>query len=507
MSFDEKNARRIINLLLENDIASYKNWLKEIKLFDSAQLENLLNGNNEYSYHVSNEKSFQKVIMKFNNFQYFIQQWYKDEKYYSYLIELWKSNISIESLKQKLEDDLFQKEETLIKYLQSKSISYSKWPNNLKNEFITIVNNTVDTIYSELKEQLNKNPEIEELIYEVNEIKNKFNEMDNSCEKEAKKNVENTSNNLIFTIITGLISLGGSILIEKGTSNIVKKEKEYLEKKLIEKNFKNVKKVCDYICKKIKKIKDGIFNYKGKTKPIKSILTKVKNGKLNNLDFKNTVSAFFNNNLVCGIHAAMSFLNVAWTAYEWYNVYSEINKIKNEDYRNKLNSILKSYNSHLKEIKLEDDNIENFIIKAKYILENIQKDQKELENLIVKINEDIQILKSHRNKAIVGTVLSGVLTGIGGVGVALSFNGIGLTYCISTVSNGISMITHINNLIKCIKNINELKELLNEATEESKKIQKEIDSLFVKIKQRQLELPKYCEEKDYNDKKIRNSYF
>ena len=63
MSFDEKNARRIINLLLENDIASYKNWLKEIKLFDSAQLENLLNGNNEYSYHVSNEKSFQKVIM------------------------------------------------------------------------------------------------------------------------------------------------------------------------------------------------------------------------------------------------------------------------------------------------------------------------------------------------------------------------------------------------------------------------------------------------------------
>ena len=199
MSFDEKNARRIINLLLENDIASYKNWLKEIKLFDSAQLENLLNGNNEYSYHVSNEKSFQKVIMKFNNFQYFIQQWYKDEKYYSYLIELWKSNISIESLKQKLEDDLFQKEETLIKYLQSKSISYSKWPNNLKNEFITIVNNTVDTIYSELKDQLNKNPEIEELIYEVNEIKNKFNEMDNSCEKEAKKNVENTSNNLIFT--------------------------------------------------------------------------------------------------------------------------------------------------------------------------------------------------------------------------------------------------------------------------------------------------------------------
>ena len=148
MSFEEKYARKIINLLLENDIASYKNWLNEIKSFNSEQIDNLLNGN-EYSYPVSNQKSFQKVIDKFNNFQFFLQEWYKDEKYYFYLIQIWKSNLCIESL----DDELLQNDKSLTKFLESNSIHYSQWPNDVKNDFKTIVKNTVGTIYHELQDQ------------------------------------------------------------------------------------------------------------------------------------------------------------------------------------------------------------------------------------------------------------------------------------------------------------------------------------------------------------------
>ena len=168
MSFEEKSARKIINLLLENDIASYKNWLNEIKSFNSEEIDNLLNGN-EYSYPVSNQISFKKVIYKFDNFQFFLQEWYKDETYYPYLIQLWKSNLCIESLN----DDLLENEESLAKFLQSKSISYSQWPNDVKNNFITIVNNTVGCIYSKIKDQLNKNPEFQECINEIKRSKKK----------------------------------------------------------------------------------------------------------------------------------------------------------------------------------------------------------------------------------------------------------------------------------------------------------------------------------------------
>ena len=200
MSFEEKYARKIINLLLENDIASYKNWLNEIKSFNSEQIDNLLNGN-EYSYPVSNQKSFQKVIDKFNNFQFFLQEWYKDEKYYFYLIQIWKSNLCIESL----DDELLQNDKSLTKFLESNSIHYSQWPNDVKNDFKTIVKNTVGTIYHELEDQIDKKPEFEECINGIEEVKEKINNMDEICEKRVKENINNTGNKIIMSLFSVLL--------------------------------------------------------------------------------------------------------------------------------------------------------------------------------------------------------------------------------------------------------------------------------------------------------------
>ena len=479
MSFDEKNARRIINLLLENDIASYKNWLNEIKSFNSEQIDNLLNGN-EYSYPVSNQKSFQKVIYKFDNFQFFLQEWYKNEKYYFYLIQIWKSNLCIESL----DDELLQNDKSLTKFLESNSIHYSQWPNDVKNDFKTIVKNTVGTIYHELEDQIDKKPEIKACINGIEEVKEKINDMDEICEKRVKENINNTGNKIIMSLFSVLLC--GAVY---KSSKFV----EYLKKKQL---IKKAKKICEVICKKIKQKTDGIHS------SLKDITTKV-----NNLNFGEYLSTALQTKMVCGIHASLSFINLGWSVYEFCNVCSEIKKIdiKIEDYRNKLKSIRKSFNSHLKEIKLEDD-INDFIQKANYILINIQKDQKELEDLIVKIKEDIERLKTNRNKAIGGTILSVALGGIGGVGCALTGNALAFIYGVSTATNAISGILHISDWVKCHKKINDLQKLLQEAREESEIIQKEIDSLISKIKEKELEIPKYYEPKDFMGKQIKNSY-
>ena len=491
MSFEEKYARKIINLLLENDIASYKNWLNEIKSFNSEQIDNLLNGN-EYSYPVSNQKSFQKVIDKFNNFQFFLQEWYKDEKYYSYLIQIWKSNLCIESL----DDELLQNDKSLAEYLESNSIHYSQWPNDVKNDFKSIVKNTVGSIYLEIKDQIDKNPEFEECINEIEEVKEKINDMDEICEKRVKENINNTGNKIIMSLFSVLLC---GVVYE--SSKFV----EYLKKKQL---IKKAKKICEVICKKIKQKTDGIHRFSSRKNKLKDITTKVKNGKLNNLNFGEYLSTALQTKMVCGIHASLSFINLGWSVYQFCNVCSEIKKIdiKIEDYRNKLKSIRKSFNSHLKEIKLEDD-INDFIQKANYILINIQKDQKELEDLIVKIKEDIERLKTNRNKAIGGTILSVALGGIGGVGCALTGNAVAFTYGISAATNAISGILNISDWVKCHKKINDLQKLLQEAREESEIMRKEIDSLILKIKEKQLEIPKYCEKKEFMGKQIKNSYF
>ena len=503
MSFEEKYARKIINLLLENDIASYKNWLNEIKSFNSEQIDNLLNGN-EYSYPVSNQKSFQKVIYKFDNFQFFLQEWYKDEKYYSYLIQIWKSNLCIESL----DDELLQNDKSLAEYLESNSIHYSQWPNDVKNDFKSIVKNTDGCIYLEIKDQIDKNPEIKACINGIEEVKEKINNIDEISDKNVKENMNNTGTTIIMTLFAGLM-LGASY----GTSKLG----EYLEKKkfvkkiyknMIKPNMKKAKKICENLCKKFKLKTDGIKRVFSRKNTFKDIKTNIKNGKLNNLNFGEYLSTALQTKMVCGIHASLSFINLGWSVYEFCNVCSEIKKIdiKIEDYRNKLKSIRKSFNSHLKEIKLEDD-INDFIQKANYILINIQKDQKELEDLIVKIKEDIEKLKTNRNKAIGGTILSVALGGIGGVGCALTGNALAFTYGISAATNAISGILHISDWVKCHKKINDLQKLLQEAREESEIMRKEIDSLILKIKEKQLEIPKYCEKKEFMGKQIKNSYF
>ena len=106
--FDEQKARNLVDMLLKNDISFYRKLLPEVHNLDSESFENLFGGADDYDYQVKNKKMFNKLSIKFNNFQVILEEWYKDSKYYENLKELWTKYPCIENLRDKNDDKSFE---------------------------------------------------------------------------------------------------------------------------------------------------------------------------------------------------------------------------------------------------------------------------------------------------------------------------------------------------------------------------------------------------------------
>ena len=102
LKFDFNKARKLVQLLLSEDNL-YKNSLEPILLFDEEQLENLFFGNDEYKnypyYIITDKIQFKNLLLKFEDFNDILFEWYKDESKYDNLIKLWRSNLCLYKLK------------------------------------------------------------------------------------------------------------------------------------------------------------------------------------------------------------------------------------------------------------------------------------------------------------------------------------------------------------------------------------------------------------------------
>ncbi len=52
--FDEMSARKVTNLLLEDDVKIYKKFLPEIKKMNYDSFKNMFYGNKNYNYKICN---------------------------------------------------------------------------------------------------------------------------------------------------------------------------------------------------------------------------------------------------------------------------------------------------------------------------------------------------------------------------------------------------------------------------------------------------------------------
>ena len=234
--FDEQKARNLVDLLLKNDISIYRKLLPEVQNLNSESFENLFAGIDDYDFQVKNKKMFNKLSLKFNNFQVILEEWYKDSKYYEYIKELWTRYPCIENLRDK-DDKSFEE------ILQSYKINYSNWPADIKCEFKTLASNTQDTRAYELKNLIEDkfsqlSNVLEELIVFRNTMKNQGDEG-----QIYTKNSQNMIMNIVNTIVLPIGAYFGNKTIDEkeikaahkliSSKCLSKKEADFISKDFI----------------------------------------------------------------------------------------------------------------------------------------------------------------------------------------------------------------------------------------------------------------------------------
>ena len=127
-TFDEIRARKVVISLLKKDAIIYRKLIPEIEKLDSESFENLFSGETEYKYNIKSQNMLKKLLIKFDNFLLILYAWYKEDKYYKYLEELWIKYPSIEDLR------TLETEKELADRLQSYSINYNYWPDDIKKK-------------------------------------------------------------------------------------------------------------------------------------------------------------------------------------------------------------------------------------------------------------------------------------------------------------------------------------------------------------------------------------
>ena len=170
-SFDEERARKVTISLLSKDAIIFRKLIPEIEKLDSKSLENLFSGELKYQYNIKDQNALKKLLMKFDNFFHLIHSWYKYNKYYKYLEELWIKYPSIEDLKS------YIKEKGLSERLKSYSINYTQWPEDIKEGFKKCINQTKGTKVMDLKKQFIENfSHVYSTVKKLKLLKNKLKE-------------------------------------------------------------------------------------------------------------------------------------------------------------------------------------------------------------------------------------------------------------------------------------------------------------------------------------------
>ena len=106
-----EKARKIVKLCLENDNL-YRKFIDDISSFNDAQFTNLFEGNldyNKYPEFIGIEKiEFKFLLMKFEDYNIILYEWYEDESKYENIIKLWNSKLCLCKLKENSDDELRQ---------------------------------------------------------------------------------------------------------------------------------------------------------------------------------------------------------------------------------------------------------------------------------------------------------------------------------------------------------------------------------------------------------------
>ena len=440
--FEERAARVLVDLILENDVKTYRKFLPEIRKLDSNSFKNMFCGNKNYNYSIKNKFQFNQLLNKFENFKFLLEEWYEDADTYVYIKELWEKYISIESLRDK-------KEKEIEDFLSGKDIEYISWPQRIKKQFLKIIQNTKDTIIFAYRKTFKKIPDL------MKNFLGKLYTISQYCCKHGKNMFSNLSKNQIFIILRKYYNID-------------------LEKLAILSNT-----FIDLVSGCQDKALELIIETSGSLPIFKE-------------DYSELIKG--NNGPLFGsiVYSALSFYNL----YNSYDNYKTIkNQLKNvKGYEKKIDEIEEDFEEHKKKIEDLSNNNELEINEFNLELENcvklILEDKEKISKLIIEIKTWQKI--EQQKKAAINIMGSGIKMVAGIVGAVITKGTPCAINAIGAAANGFSIIfdsISINNLKDIIEN---LEKSLERAKQVEIKINDELKKLKDKLKENEEAAPVFC---------------
>lgn len=468
LQFDFKKAQKLVQLLLSEDYL-YKKSLEPILLFNEEQLENLFMGNDEYKdypyYLITDKIQFKNLLLKFEDFNNFLFEWYRDESKYDNLIKLWKSSLCLYKLKDRSDGELEDKfREAGINDIDEFMV-----------DFRVINNNSIESKSSDISNYLkDQYDDFYSLITTSMDYKN-----DNYLSKSENNGIfTNNFKNIIEKLVKSSFPLVKNYINEKYPNlNIISKLQ--LKGEMLNKLKNSI----------VKKTEDVNRYNSGGTgfDRVKNLINAIKNGKsISHL--KNELNVHFNNPKVAIVNLAMSFINLATSIKTYYNNSVEFDD-KTQNFKQKINEINEDFEYHKKQIGLLDlDNYEECLNKIKTIGKKIQQDKLKVIEFVKNIDNEEKNLEKDKKKSGVKTA---VTCGVGILGSAIGFVATGGilagVYAVAAVANGIAMGINIANIIKIKKQLEvykDFKEQENQKYEDIENTLAELQFKYNKLEER-----------------------
>ena len=371
--------------------------------------------------------------------------------------------------------------------MESYLIDFKSWPQEIKDDFKRLIDQTSNTRVFELKKEIdNKYCKIGSILNELVCIKN----ISKKWKDEGKLfsiNAENMALNIFQNICIpiGLFTFGkqwyDKVIADKEKRRLIKyfcTNHNYTKSEALDLANKCVNDVENNgICGKY----DFLFKDQSGGNDVLNI--NADKGKLNNLEPLKKAKTFFKSKLVWGIHAGLSFINLFWSIYELRQTYKEADMIRT--YGKRLDEIINTFKSHQMELGVLSDNFYEAAKRIKYVLSLIREDQKNLSDLIKEIIKRIEFQDSQKDKSVKG-IISSIGLGIFGLAGGIVTSGLTnivpvIAYGVSSLANIISLAIHAQNLSESSKYLKQYNALLKKSMEERSKMEKYYDELVEKL--------------------------
>lgn len=467
-AFNIKKAKLVVEKCLSEDKFCYSQFLHDILSFDDEDFQNLFEGviddkNKIYQKYCSskNKNFFDCLVAKFENFQILLTEWYKEEKYYNHLIDLWKLFPTMNRLK-----DIYFYEEELN--LELKEINYSYWDYDIKESFKKCIGNTPEAKSCEIEKYMEiEFPEIKLIL---DNTKNYRNNLKNYYEKgmeEYETNLLSIIHSIIQDFTSDIFPVKNEISNIKGSDTLKEAMKNKIDDYLFKKYDKEDKENNDN--------NNSFINYE----KIYESINKIKDGKLLNF-IQDILKSNFNIslNILGGINVALGLLDLCTSVHECYKCFFEYDGL-NDQFKKELSQIQENFEVH-KNLGIIPKDYGQALLKIYQTFELIKKDREDIINLIYRIDKAITNKKKIKKKSILKIVKNIFQIGVAAGGAVLTGGIAGFGIGIMAAASVARVIHHSKKLHTAKKDLKNLRETFEKAIDLEDKIDLELEYLLEK---------------------------